>query len=234
MIGFTPQRRTKLNVVSVISSFTTNFPLTESPISGYLLGLANGTDWKDVNSNGGSAYGTGASAGYDDCVACKTGFTGNHHSSQITVKKVAGYTAPSSHEVECLTGWNIASHVITGYEFDIDFAGTGSFVRWNGALGNFTIQGAADDNLATGKGWTDVQTGTMPGIVDGDVVRVDYDATGSPLLKAYLNGVLKITVSDTTVFKITSGNPGFGFFARAGAGLDMTKYCISSWTGASL
>jgi hypothetical protein len=87
-------------------------------------------------------------------------------------------------------------------------------VRWNGALGDFittvftTISGAAF------------------GVADGDIVKTIFDSTsGSPIITYFLNAVQQWQITDTTAGKITSGFPGMGFFARSGAGLDMTKYC---------
>lgn len=203
--------------------YTSAFASSENPFSDggkFLQGFADGVLWQNtlsISGSPGDMEASGTSAGYNDCVCClKPGFGISQvkHYSRGIVKKVT-YTPLNSHEIELLVGWNISISSATGYEFDCGYGVAPQFVRWNGALGNFTVQGAANDNLATGKGWTDTPTGVMAALVDGDDVRVEYRVSaGVPTLKAYLNGVLTVTVSDTSGFQITSGNPGWGFFVR--------------------
>jgi hypothetical protein len=130
------------------------------------------------------------------------------------MRQVVGYTPPSTQEVECLVGFTIAAHSAKGYEMDIGFGLNVQPVRWNGALNDF------DTTVFT------TLSGATFSLVDGDVLKTVYDSTsGSPVITMFLNGAQQWQVTDTTIGKILSGSPGMGFFARPGAGLDMTKYC---------
>lgn len=219
--------------VSAAASYSTLFPSTENPISEggvWANGGSTGLDWQNVQTTPGKAFGVGASAGYDDCNAVLQGrFSTTRHYSQGTIRKLGGYTPPSSHETELLLGFSISAHVAAGYEVDMWFDGTLQFVRWNGALSDFTVYGTGD--------WLDSSSGSGFGraLVEDDVVKATFDASsGHPVLTLYLNGAQVSQVPDTSASKITSGSPGMGFFARAGSGLDMTAYCLKAFAAGSL
>ena len=222
LIGFQPTPRAITRAVVSGPIFPTTWPLTENPISlggVFTLGGTNGLDWQNVRSNGGSpgiAYGVGASAGFDDCLATVQGqgFSTTKHYSEIRIVKVGGYTPPSTHEVETLTGFTITANSAKGYEMDFGFNTSVQPVRWNGALGDF------DTTVFT------LLSGTPFVAADGDIIRTVFDSTsGSPVLTVFLGGVQQVQYTDTTAGKILTGFPGIGFFAAAGTGLDMTKYC---------
>ena len=210
------------------TSYNTTFPATENPISQgggiWTQGLADGLDWQDVQSTGGSpgiCWGTGSSGTglFNDCIATQQGvYTTNKHYSQITVSLTGGYTPPSTHETEALVGFTISAHSAKGYEMDFGF-GTGlQPVRWNGAAGDFIT------SVFT------TLSGATFGVGDGDVVKAVYDSTsGSPVITLFLNSVQQWVITDTTAGKIVTGSPGLGFFARPGTGLDMSKYCVKGF-----
>jgi hypothetical protein len=208
------------------ASYSTSFDSTENPISEggmWKVGGTVGLDWQNIRTSGGVAYGVGTSAGYNDCIACLPSLASNKHFVQATVRKRAGYSAPDTHECELLLAFSISGHIARGYEIDIWFNGTIQPVRWNGAPGDFTVSGTGT--------WSETGTGVGFGrpLVDGDVVMARFDSTsGSPLMTIYLNGVQALQIRDTSSARIMSGAPGMGFFARDGAGVDMTAYCFQS------
>lgn len=215
--------------------YQTTFPLTENPISEsgrWTNGDTVGLDWQDIQTNGSEAYGVAVSAGYDDCLACLSGFNDTSHYAQGTVYKAGGYSpgGGASHEVELLAGWTISAHVAKGYECTWDISASGpQLVRWNGASGNFTLTQGANDNAGTGKSWTDVPSGSGSSqLANGDVVKFTYSVSGSVVtLTVYQNGVQVFTCQDTSPYAILSGQPGMGLFGRTGA--TMSSYCWAAF-----
>lgn len=215
-------------------SYSTTFPNTENPFTDggrILQGGTDGLDWQNTRSTPGKLFGVAASAGFDDCTCClKTlqGVNPLYHYSRVIISRTGGYTPPSTHEVSIVAGVSISGHVIDLYEFIFPFASTLQAVRWRGAVGGFVVNGDAGwPNVPTGAGFTDAQ--------DNDVCEVRFDGrSGTPNLTVHVNGSQVLAVTDTTGSKITSGQPGASFFARAGTGLDMASYCIKSWEAGSL
>jgi chitodextrinase len=182
-------------------SYSTNFPLTENPISdggNWINGKTNGLDWADVASIPGLAMGTeSGSGGYDDATAILIGPWGPDQTVQATVHSV-NQNPNETQEVEIRLRSAITAHSNTGYEINFLCLNSSSaytqIVRWNGPLGDFTV-------LAGGSG----------AITEGTVVKATM--TGN-LITVYINGVQIYHVVDNTY---TSGNPGMGFFTRASA-----------------
>jgi hypothetical protein len=200
------------------SSYSTNFPNTENPISEggqWLNGAANGLDWQNVRTTTGLAFGSGTNSGYNDNVAQLT----NHsipanQQVQVTIHRASGYTPPSSHEVSLYVRMAIAAHNIRGYEILVPFGGNGGqIVRWNGALGDFTPLSVSGSGFST--------------VADGDIVIAKI--VGSTIT-AYHNGVAALSATDGTW---SSGNPGMGFFIRPGTGANPSSWCISSWAASA-
>lgn len=217
--------------------FSTTFPATENPISqGGIWTI--GTEQAGAGASGPQT--TGGSPGYCYAPAAdgidyaatlqSLGISTTKHYAQVTIKRTGGYTAPDTQEVELLIGATLGSGVAAAYEMALWFAGsTLQPVRWNATPGSFDVGVFTDLTSSAGlPGW--------PGsLVDGDVVRAEFDSTsGSPVITVYVNGTARIKMSDTTAGKITSGSPGFGFFVRSGTGLDMTGYCIKGFAAGSL
>jgi chitodextrinase len=183
--------------------YTTNFPLTENPISendNWINGKATGLDWSDVQTTSGLAFGTQTgSNGYDDSTAVLAGSWGPNQTAQATVHTV-NQNSGIYEEVELRLRTTVAAHNITGYEINYRCTSDGSqyitIVRWNGALGNFTYV-----NTLTGG----------PGLHNGDVVEATI--VGSTIT-AYLNGTQMLQGTDST---FTSGSPGIGFFLQGGS-----------------
>ncbi len=182
--------------------YSTSFSLTENPITEgggrWLNGEATGLVWEDVQTASGNAFGTDDDFdGYDDSAAILTGTWGANQAVEATV--FCENAAPAaSEEVEIRLRSALSANVNTGYEVLFSCAVSGGaysqIVRWNGALGDFTVLNH------TGPGAT---------VDPGDVVYAEIVGT---TITAKVNGSMVMTVSDSTY---SSGNPGIGFFQRS-------------------
>lgn len=221
-------------------SYSTTFSGTENPVSessSWVLGGVTALDWNNFQSSGGNAYAAGFSPGYDDAVMCvntSKGISSTSHYSEGTLVWPAGYNPADTHELQIHTACTITTNSVLTYEFLI---GSG-WVRWNGPVGDWTIQGASDSNASSGKGWTDsliVNNGYA--IADGDVFKVTYLYNGTEVtLTAYRNGSIIQQVKDTTAWKLTSGQPGLGAFVRSAPAGDavLSSRAFSFFTGATV
>jgi hypothetical protein len=199
--------------------YATTFPATEANVSEggrWLVGDNSGanatTGPQTTGGTPGVAY-THAADGTDYLAVYQGSAPTIDSASQyveLTIKRTGGYVAPSTQEDEGLLFFTLAAGVSSGYEFDIWFGGSQlQTVRWNnGATGSYdftavTVVAGEDPNLWPGN------------LVDGDVVRIEAKVVGgNPKFWAYVNGTLVNVFQDTTAGKITSGQPGFGFFTR--------------------
>jgi hypothetical protein len=180
-------------------TYTTNFPLTENPISEaekWINGQTVGLKWKNVRTTSGFAFGTeSGSVNFDDSTALLTGTWGPNQTAEATVRTV-NQNDSIFEEVELRLRSSLSANSCTGYEFLFSARSSSNayiqIVRWNGALGNFTL--------------LDARGGSQYGIKTGDIVKAT--AIGN-VLTAYINGVQKLQVTDSTY---TSGNPGIGFY----------------------
>jgi uncharacterized repeat protein (TIGR02543 family) len=192
--------------LSFANTYSTNFPLTENPISeggNWINGGTVGLDWCNVQTNGGSpglAYGTenGATANYNDSTALLTGTWGPNQTVQATVyTTVAGNN--NWEEVELRVRSSLSAHNCTGYEINFSVNPSNPYVqivRWNGPLGSFTELNG---------------TGSY-GAKNGDVIKATISGS---TITAYINGTQVLTWSDSTY---SSGNPGMGFYAQSSSG----------------
>jgi hypothetical protein len=201
------------------TAYTTNFTLTENPISEsgrWINGQAVGLDWKNVRTTPGLAFGADASGNpnYNDPTALLTGSWSPNQTVQATVRSVNQQSGKVYEEVELRLRSTITAHSITGYEVlfrcNHDDSWYTDIVRWNGPLGNFTIL----RHVTSG-----------PGIFNGDVVKATI--VGSTIT-AYINGVQVNQVTDST---FANGNPGMGFYlhgiANANADFGFTTFTAS-------
>lgn len=200
----------------VAQSYSTNFSGTESAISEggkWTNGLAVGGLWKNVQTTGGIACGTQtprAPGFYDDSIACLSGFAANH-SAQGTLYKGAGWTGAL--EAELLLRFSITSGVARGYEVDL-YQDRIYLVRWNGALGNFTI------------------------LINGITTNVN-NASGSVFYAQAVGTVITVRCNGNTVLtydtagdstRWSDGNPGVGFYVDTAQGTPGANNNIG-WTG---
>lgn len=196
------------------TTYTTNFSLTENPISEkgkWINGKAVGLDWANVRTSPGLAYGTQTeSIQYDDSTAVLTGTWGSDQSAWATVHTV-NQTSAMVEEVEIRLRTTISAHSITGYEVNFRCTADGSqyvqIVRWNGPLGNFTL----------------IDSRPGPGLHNGDVVKA---AISGSTITAYVNGTAIFSATDSA---FTTGNPGMGFYIQGGSAAQEADYGFTSF-----
>ena len=201
-------------------SYRTSFELDEVPISEgglWLNGRKDGTDWADVVTRNGVAYGevtrmataerrveqgnldpssegTLPEGDYDDPTAVLAGAWGrNQHVKAAVFSR--NPTDKYFQEVEIRLRSAISPHVCTGYEvfwrcLKTD-GGYAEIVRWNGKIGDFTSLTKL--------------IGPHYGVKDGDVVEATIHGN---VLTGFINGKEVISATDD-VFE--SGSPGIGF-----------------------
>jgi len=200
------------SVQAAPASYSTNFDLTQAPISENGAWHHDGLDWTKVETGGGIAYGTqSGTAGYDDSYAYLSGFPADYSASAV-VHRAANIDSSCTHEVEILLRWSDAAHSARGYECNFAFDGTyAQIVRWNGPFGDFTYLGS----------------GTVPGgIHDGD--RLSATVVGQTITLS-VNGN---QVADATDATYPTGNPGMGFW-RGGPCGTKGDYAFSSFSASS-
>jgi hypothetical protein len=195
-------------------SYSTDFNLTESPISEAGVWKHFGLDWTLVNTAGGLAYGTQTgNGGYDDSYAYLSGFPANQAASGVIHLNPA-IDRSTTHEVEILLRWSDAAHDAHGYECNLAYDGSyAQIVRWNGPFGSFTP-------LALG--------GAPSGVHEGDTLAAQI--VGSTITMT-LNGNQIASVSDST---FSSGNPGMGFWRGSPSGAFAGDYGFTSYAATSV
>jgi hypothetical protein len=197
-------------------AYSTSFPLTENPISesgNWINGKAVGLDWSDVQTTPGLAFGTQTGlTNFNDSIAVLTGTWTADQSATATVHTVNQQTGSIFEEVELLLRFTVTAHSAQGYEFNYSCRHDGTqylqIVRWNGALGAFTL--------------LDARTG--PGLQNGD--RVKATIVGSTLT-TYINNVAIFSVTDTG---FASGNPGIGYYLQGGSSAMTADYGLTSYS----
>jgi hypothetical protein len=196
---------------TVTWKYSTNFPSTENPISeggNWTNGQTAGVDWTNVRTTPGIAFGTDFDAvKYNDSTALLTGTWGPNQTAQGTVRNIN----PKNwlfEDVELRLRSKLSKNSCTGYEIlyraTTDSSAYADIVRWNGPLGSFTsITGGGCPGHAGCKAGTNPST---YGVANGDVVMATVDSSNT--IRAYKNGVLLMTATDST---FTTGAPGMGF-----------------------
>jgi hypothetical protein len=177
-------------------NYSTNFPLTENPISesGNWQTTTTGTFNNPVSTTSGHAVGL-TSSGTNDSVACLVGSYLRDQTVTCTVYR--GGTSGAA-EVEIHLRCQILTNQVKTYE--IDFVPSGdavAIVKWNGDQGDITEL---------------IQTGSLGGLSDGDVLKAScIGPANSTVITVYKNDVQILQTTDTSAYVI--GNPGMGFDA---------------------
>lgn len=213
-------------------SYSTNFPLTENPLSEGGLWIpgtvfAQGAATKGApQTASGHAYSTMVSfdgTNFDDSIACLSGFGANHEVT-CTVANAGGATGL---EVEILLRSDITSAHIFQYELDCVFnLGGIHLVRWDmtaGSPNSFTSLRAGQSNeapLADGD--------QVYGSIVGTVVTCKYKPFGGSFTTLFTYD----TAGDTT--KYSTGNPGIGFWNETGSATNQPKLAFSSFAANTL
>jgi hypothetical protein len=196
------------------NAYSTNFNLTENPISEggkWLGGLTTGLNWNNAQTVPGKAYGAAIATGYNDPIAVLTTTFAANQYAQGTVHRAAGYAPGVSHEIELLLRFQITPNTARGYEVLWGLTGELNAVRWNGPLGKYD-------------GFVSVDIGPA---VHGDVLRAQIDGS---VITVYKNGVLVHTFAADTMW--TDGQPGMGFWPTPGA--TPSSYCWQNYSAGSL
>jgi hypothetical protein len=203
---------------AIATTYTTNFPLTEDPISEngrWIGGQTAGLAWADFQSTPGLAIGKqpGTSPGlYDDAIALLTGTWGPDQTVQATVKTVNQNDAIFE-ELEIRLRSTVTANNSTGYECLFSARSSANayvqIVRWNGPFGSFT--------LLDGRG------GLSMALHNGDTIRCTISGS---TITAYINGVQKLQVADSAY---SSGSPGIGAYLQDATGVN-GDYGFTSFT----
>jgi hypothetical protein len=200
-------------------TYSTSFPLAESPISekgNWINGSKEGLDWGYVSTTAGQTHTHPGTAPYADATALLTGAWGSDQMASATVGNIADACQSDTcyPEVELRLRSTLSAHMCNGYEITFSLKQNAKayliIVRWNGPLGDFTY--------LFNKSGSEYQAKT------GDIIKATVVGN---VISAYKNGVLMGQVTDN-VFK--SGNPGMGFNERMYNG----DYGFSSYTASDI
>lgn len=200
-------------------TYATLFPLTENPISEggmWTNGGSTGLDWTNVSTTPGLAIGHQVGADYTDATALLTGTWSANQRATATVFTSGVLNDACSNELELRLRSSVSAHDSRGYEIGFAASQTASayliIVRWNGALGNFTVLFSAN--------------GAQYGVKNGDVVSASIVGN---VITAYKNSVQMAQVTDGT---FAGGGPGMGFYlnnAASGCSGTNGKYGFTSF-----
>ena len=189
-------------------TYSTNFTLTEDPISEggrWINGKTDGGDWSDCATNGSYVYGKMVtSSNYNDDTCILTGTWGTNQTAFGTIYSNVDGGATGEEEAEIRLLSSIIRGENKGYEILIDLNRNNGYgiqiVRWNGPRGDYDI--LTSGNVATGK--------------TGDVLKGTSVVTANSVtIRAYVNDRLIATAVDSSASRITSGNPGIGFYKNS-------------------
>jgi hypothetical protein len=193
-------------------TYTTNFPLTENPISecGNWAGgqSAGGNLWGNVQTNGTMAFGGSEPTQFGDPTAILTGSWPSAQTATATVKLNTVPTGSCCHEAEVRLRMVISSSSITGYEVYCSVMPNNPYchiARWNGPNGSYC-------NIE--------QSSPSTYLANGDVLSGTVSGTNPVVITGFKNGTQVMQATDTGVGcstggaagPWTSGNPGIGFY----------------------
>lgn len=207
-----------------VASYTTNFLLTEDPISEggrWKTGRTDaGTDWQNIKTTPNRAFAAAFSSGSDDSVAqIITPIFADNQKVTAIIHLTGGYSPGSTHEIQIMlrcTITNTPSPSIKGYEILLPWPGIGGQIhRWNGP------QGSAPTLFDSGPGWSTA--------ANGDVIEASIT---NFTITVKQNGATVLTATDTDPGKISTGQPGFASFVRSGG--TPASFCWSQWSATDI
>jgi hypothetical protein len=197
-------------------TYSTNFGLTENPISENGVWRRAGNNFTNVATNGAIAFGTnGQTNNFDDSYALLRGF-GANYTAEAVVQRSPNLNTSVTHEIELLLRFTDDATTARGYECLFSFDGNLQIFRWDGV------------NLA-GMNFAEI-TQLLPAFAktprqSGD--RLKASISGNTIT-VFINGTPVATASDS---RYASGDPGIGFFTRPGgnsANYGMTSYTVTA------
>ena len=196
--------------VSWGTTYTTQFSLTENPISegGRWVNGTVASHWTNMRTTPGFVIGTESSGSSvdDDSTAVVQGLSWGNNQTAMAVVHMVGSPAAEI-ELRLRTTINGSpTNTITGYEFNFS-PGYTQIISWLGGLNSYSI-------LITNSSIT---------LHDGDVVKAVVNGS---TLTAYINGVQVNQVTDT---QWATGSPGVGFFNAGGGDPTQTDLSFTSF-----
>jgi hypothetical protein len=216
----------------IAGTYTTNFPLTENPISenGNWVGgqTAGGNLWGDCRTASGYIYGVSQPQIYGDPTAIVTGSWGANQNVRVTYRTNGTPSGGAQEaEIRLRTTINSTNHTLTGYEVYCSVLSANKYCRiasWN----------TPTASRGEGTGWENFNTSCTAGtatcsggipilsLQNGDVLTASVVTNGdnSVTITGYVyssNGTLRASWSATDTGQFnwgpwTSGNPGVGFY----------------------
>jgi len=196
------------------AQYRTSFDRDENPLAedGRWRRARNG--WSNVRTAGGNAFGTNGRANtYDDSYALLSGF-GADQQAEGSIERSNELVRDITHEVELLLRFSDGPGYARGYECLFAYFGGVQVVRWNGAIGDFTVL-----PIRAGKQRLDRE------LRSGD--RIKAGIVGN-VIRLYINDELMAEAEDSSY---ASGQPGIAFFTRPGgnsAHLALSSYAVTS------
>ena len=201
-VAATPQAAAPVN------TYTTDFPLKESPISEggrWIDGKSVGVDWGYVSTTPGLAVGHAGPKRFADSVALLNGTWGPNQSAEAVVSSKKTLRYP---EVSLRLRSDVSLHNCQGYEISYSLKSDETayliMVRWNGGLADFTYLAQPH--------------GKQYGVKTGDVVKATIVGN---VITTYKNGVQMGQVTDNTYL---TGRPGFGFNEGINGDYGITRF----------
>lgn len=215
------KRRIGATIAVPLGSYTTTFSGTENPISESGNWANAGSNWTQVRTSGGIAFGTQTSPAntYDDSYAYLPALGAAASADQLVYATLQKGTPSGFQECEVLMRWSTnGTNSTTGYEALIAHDGAYcALVKWNGALGDFTYVA-----LVNSPGVTPVTGSVLKAQIVGIHAKVWLDSTliiDKDVNTDSVGGALSV---------ISSGSPGIGFYRENTSGaadqFGMTDY----------
>jgi hypothetical protein len=218
-------------------SYSTNFPLTENPISEggkWTVPGSTASEWGNVQTSPGLAFGVNEPTQFGDPTAVLTGTWG---ANQTVQEKISIVSTPTTccHEVSVRLRFTISNNSISGYELLCPVSSNPGYgyqiVRWNGPNGQFVYIGSSSPAHQCVNG--DVLTGTVSGT---NPVNISFSNNGTLVATACDNGQGSGGSCGGVIYSgpggsagpWTSGNPGFGFYNNADN--NWSNFGLSSFT----
>jgi hypothetical protein len=211
-----------LGIQALARTYTTNFDLTENPIS-------EGGSWINampMRTSGGVAFGTQTGVEshppYNDAAAIVAGSWGPDQTAWGTVHTVNQQGGNVYEEVELNIRMTITKDSIWGYDTDFKCSRDGSqYVE----LGYW--KGTPRDIIGVeGTLFKQILGGGVPGLHDGDIIKLS--AIGN-VVTVYQNGVQLIQVTDTDPRHPKTGAPGIGCYQQGASGVN-SDFGLTSFT----
>jgi hypothetical protein len=192
-------------------TYSTNFDLTEFPISEGGVWQHTPNSFSFVRTEGGHAHSSnGSSTEYDDSYAYLTGF-GPDQTAEGVIYRSPSLDTSTTHEVELLLRVSDDAGGARAYECLFSFYGAVDIVRWDGPMGQFTPL-----SLSGILRYSDE-------LHSGDVIKATIVGNHISL---YINGML---IAEATDSAYTTGQPGISFFTRGNdAHFGLTSYTVTS------